>query len=223
MEYPEYPAPMGVIRDVRRTDYAQGVMDQVAEAQEKQGVGDLNALYRASDLWTVTEQESNQAGMMGDLSAELDEEYVEAFDPDATQAITSVQDRLITTTIADLNPAVPITIGINSSLERATRQMNAHNIGGLLVTDAEDKLVGIFTERDVLMKVAGLVDDLAAQTVSDYMTENPYTVGEDHSIAYALHLMSVHGFRHLPLVDEEGHPTGIISFRDVVGFLNEGI
>jgi CBS domain-containing protein len=33
--------------------------------------------------------------------------------------------------------------------------------------------------------------------------------------------MSVHGFRHLPLVDEENHPTGIISFRDVVGFLKQ--
>lgn len=223
MEYPEFPAPMGVIRDVRRIDYAQGLVDQVAEAQAQKGAGDLNALYRASDLWTVTEQESNQADMVGDLSAELDEEYVEAFDPEATQIVTAVQDRLTASTIADLNPAIPITISIESSLERATRQMNAHNIGGLLVTDAEDKLVGIFTERDVLMKVAGLVEDLSAETVADYMTADPYTISAEHPIAYALHLMSVHGFRHLPLVDADGHPSGIISFRDVVGFLNEGM
>lgn len=224
MEYPDFPAPMGVIRDVRRTDYAQGVMEQVAEAQAKRGVGDLNALYRASDLWTVTEQESNNVSdMAGDLSLELDEEYVDALNPVTPQTLTDVQDRLTAYTIADLKPAVPITVGVGSSLQRAARQMNAHNIGGLLVTDAEDKLVGIFTERDVLMKVAGLVEDLSAETVADYMTTEPYTISESHPIAYALHLMSVHGFRHLPLVDDEGHPTGIISFRDVVGFLNRGM
>lgn len=223
MEYPDYPAPMGVIRDVRRTDYAQGIMDQVTEAQTKKGVGDLDALYRAADMWTVSEREDVQSTMTGELSAELDEEYVQALDPESTQEVTAIQDRLTTSTVADLKPAVPITIDVNSSLERATRQMSAHNIGCLLVSDAEAKLVGIFTERDVLMKVVGLVDDMSKETISDYMTAEPYTISADHPIAYALHLMSLYGNRHIPLVDEQGRPTGIISFRDVVEFLSEGI
>ncbi|MEZ4656928.1 MAG: CBS domain-containing protein [Caldilineaceae bacterium] len=83
--------------------------------------------------------------------------------------------------------------------------------------------MGIFTERDVLMKVAGLVDDLSSVSVADFMTPSPVTIGADQPIAQALHLMSVHGFRHLPLVDEEGHPTGIISSRDVVAYLNQAV
>lgn len=67
--------------------------------------------------------------------AKLDAEYVDALDPESTQTVTAVQDRLTATTVADLNSTVPITIDINSSLERATRQMNAHNIGGLFVGD----------------------------------------------------------------------------------------
>ena len=101
--------------------------------------------------------------------------------------------------------------------------MNRHNIGCLLVTDAEDRLIGIFTERDVMMDVAGLVNDLAVATVEEYMTHNPVALKPEMPIASALHMMSVHGFRHLPLVDDENRPTGIISFRDVVEYLNRRV
>ena len=99
--------------------------------------------------------------------------------------------------------------------------MNRHNIGCVLVTDEENRLVGIFTEWDVLMRVAGIVDDLTQRTIADFMTPEPFALKADLPIAQALNLMSVHGFRHLPLLDDNGHPTGIISFRDVVGYLNE--
>ena len=48
------------------------------------------------------------------------------------------------------------------------------------------------------------------------MTPDPVAVRADLPIAHALHLMSLYGFRHLPLVDDDNRPTGIISFRDVV-------
>ncbi|MCB9152288.1 MAG: CBS domain-containing protein [Caldilineaceae bacterium] len=223
MEYPQFPAPMGVIRDVRKPDYVSQLMGQVQTAQAQRGVGDLNKLYRAADLWTVNEREDVAAKVAGELSLDMDEEYVDNLDKADMDATTQVQDQLIESSIADLNPHVPITIDVQSSLERATRQLNLHNIGCLLVTDARDQLVGIFTERDVLMKVAGLVDDLSDAKVADYMTPSPVTIKPDQPIAQALHLMSVHGFRHLPLVDEQGHPTGIISSRDVVAYLNQAV
>ena len=55
------------------------------------------------------------------------------------------------------------------------------------------------------------------------MTPNPVAVRPDLPIAHALHLMAVHGFRHLPLVDEDHRPVGVISFRDVVHFLHNGV
>jgi len=101
--------------------------------------------------------------------------------------------------------------------------MNRHNIGCVLVTDAENRLAGIFTEWDVLMKVAGIVKDLSQRRIADFMTPEPVALKEEMPIAHALNLMSIHGFRHLPLVDDNGQPTGIISFRDVVGYLNEAL
>ena len=222
MENPEYPAPMGVIRDVRKPTYAAGIMEQIAQAKAKRGVGDLNKLYRADDLWTVSARAENQSEMAGGLPLVLDEEYLDALGRAAVET-TPVQDQLTDESVSALNPKVPIAIDAGSSLARAIRQMNRHNIGCLVVTDDEDRLSGIFTERDVLMRVTGLVDDLAAAKIGDYMTANPVAMRPGLPIAQALHLMSLHGFRHLPLVDEANRPTGIISFRDVVGYLNRSL
>lgn len=221
MEFPNYPAPLGVIRDVRKAHYGEQLMAQVQAAQAQRGKGDLDKLYRASDLWTVNERAGAEPDMAGELSLDLDEAYMDELQNIMVVTPTVLQDRLTSTPIAVLQPRVPITIDRHASLAQATRQMNAHNIGCLLVTDAQDHLTGIFTERDVLFKVAGLVADLSTATIADYMTASPITIKADAPIAQALYLMSVHGFRHLPLVDDQQRPTGIISFRDVVHYLNQ--
>lgn len=219
MEFPQYPAPMGVIRAVEKPTYTEGLMAQVHTAQMQRGVGDLNQLYRSADLWTVTAREEVKATKVaGQISLELDEAYVDEIDKPA-EITTVMQDRLTEDVLTALVPKAPITVDASASLAKVIRQMNAHNIGCLLVTDADDRLIGIFTERDVLTRVAGLVEDLGQAAVGDYMTPNPVTLKPDLPIAHALHLMSTHGFRHLPLVDDENRPEGVISFRDVVHYL----
>ncbi len=221
MEWPLFPAPLGIIRDVVQPDYTSSLMAQVQAAQAQKGVGDLDALYRNADLWTVSARPHAEATVAGEYSITLDEEYIDNLDQDAPQVTTVVQDQLTTTPLAALQPKAPIAVVAASSLARAVRQMKSHKIGCLLVTDAADKLVGVFTERDLLTKVVGLVDDLTTATVADYMTPDPYTLKESLPIANAIHLMALHGFRHVPLIDEEGHPVGIISFRDVVDYLGQ--
>jgi CBS domain-containing protein len=73
------------------------------------------------------------------------------------------------------------------------------------------------------MRVAGQVEDLSKAAVADYMTPDPRSLTKETPIKHALQLMSVHGFRHLPLVDEEGQPEGVISFRDVVRYMKESL
>ncbi len=53
MEHPNYPPPMGIIRQVRKPTYTEELMGQVRQAQEKRGTGDLAALYHSGDVWTV--------------------------------------------------------------------------------------------------------------------------------------------------------------------------
>jgi 2-oxoglutarate ferredoxin oxidoreductase subunit beta len=222
MEHPEFPAPMGVIRRVPKQTYTEGLMAQVEDAQATKGVGDLRTLYESADLWTVTakEQPDVKSKQTGRLSLEMNEEYMDGIDRDP-ELTTEMQDRLTGDAISMLAPKAPITIDTSASLAKAIFQMNRHSIGCLLITDAKNQLVGIFTEKDVLHRVVGLVDDLETAVVADYMTPDPIALTADLPIAQALHEMHVHGFRHLPLVDDQYRPEGIISFRDVVHHLKE--
>lgn len=102
----------------------------------------------------------------------------------------------------------------------AIQAMNDRHIGVSLVVDAGGKLAGIFTERDVLRKVAWRELDLDTQ-VSSVMTPNPVTLPEHASIAYALQKMSVEGYRHIPLVSEDNRPLGVVGVRDIVRWLVE--
>lgn len=222
----EYPTPMGVFRrDSSRLTYAESLLGQVAEAQAKRGKGELDALYRSADLWTVTPHEPVEAEITGKLPQGVDEEYVDrlAYDDSGAVAVahTDLQDRLIEEYVSALQPHPPIEVDATTSVEKAIRQMNAHNIGCVLVTDSEQRLVGVFTEWDVVMRVAGLVEDMSAVPVERVMTRDPVAINDDMPIAQALHLMSIHGFHHLPLVDQNQRPYGIISFRDVVRHLKD--
>ena len=125
-----------------------------------------------------------------------------------------------------LHPVEAVSVPEHSSLDVAVRTMRERKIGCLLVTDRDGRLSGIFTERDLLYKVAGKVEDLAAHPVSRYMTHDPEVIRGDQLLASALQRMMVGDLRHLPIVDEEGRSEKILSSRDMIdylAFLVEGI
>ena len=124
------------------------------------------------------------------------------------------EDRLDT-----LRPVEAVSVGENTTLGKAIETMRARKIGCLLVTDQAGKLCGILTERDLLGRAAESVDDLAAHTVSQFMTHRPETVQADQLLASALQRMMVGDFRYLPLVDDEGHPKKVLSSRDIINYL----
>lgn len=121
--------------------------------------------------------------------------------------------------IADLEPADPICVDCTTPLTEAIDIMRQRRIGCLLVTK-EQVLTGIFTERDVTLKIVGQSVDLK-RAIDNFMTPNPETLSAEHKIAYALNRMSLGGYRHIPLVDAAGVPTGVISVKDVVDHLVE--
>lgn len=109
---------------------------------------------------------------------------------------------------------VPPTISVREAVER----MNQHRVGCVLVEEG-GRLIGVFTERDVLTKIVELRRDVDATRVKDVMTLDPECLTLDDGIAYALNKMSVGGFRHIPLVDEAGRPVGVVAMRNIVDFL----
>jgi len=112
----------------------------------------------------------------------------------------------------------PVCVSPSTSISDAVAAMNDSRTGCVLVTDAE-RLVGVFTERDVLTKIVGRELDIDATPVSQVMTPDPECLTLDDGIAFALNMMSVGGFRHIPLVDGMRRPTGVVAMRDIVDFL----
>jgi CBS domain-containing protein len=108
---------------------------------------------------------------------------------------------------------VPPSITIYQALEI----MADKNVGGLLVTE-NDKLVGIFTERDYARKLILKGKSSKDTTINQLMTPNPFTVEADTGIDECMKLMSDKHIRHLPVV-ENGGLIGIISIGDVVRFI----
>ena len=117
----------------------------------------------------------------------------------------------------DINP--PFTIEDDVSVLDAIQTLKNKKIGCLLITDKGGKLNGIFSERDVLTRVILTDIDLKNTPISKVMTPNPHAEPIDTTIAFALHLMSQGGYRHLPLVDDEKNPIGILSVKDIVDFI----
>lgn len=111
-------------------------------------------------------------------------------------------------------------VPLGTTIGQAARIMKEHRVGCVLVEDG-GKLIGIFTERDILTKLVGTGYDPAMVAVDGVMTRNPETLTPEDPIAFALQQMSVGGFRHVPLVDSDGHPVGILSVKDVVDYLTE--
>lgn len=100
-----------------------------------------------------------------------------------------------------------------ATLQEAAQAMRERNISSLVVTE-RDRLVGIMTERDMVTAMAAGVDAEVAH-VRDYMTSNPISVTPGASIEEATQNMLEHGFRHLPVVDEDQRLVGMVSIRDL--------
>lgn len=114
----------------------------------------------------------------------------------------------------------PIVMNVGRSVKEAIALMQKKQLGCVLVVQ-EERLAGILTERDILMKVIGSGKDLSNVKVEDIMTPDPEAFQPDDSVAFILNAMSVGGYRHVPIVDEQNKPIAVVSVKDIVTFLVE--
>lgn len=110
-----------------------------------------------------------------------------------------------------------VTVNQHITVYEALKQMVDHNIGALLVTD-ENKLIGIFTERDYARKVILHGKTSKELLISEVMTDNLITVTPDDSVEDCMQLMTNEFIRHLPVI-ENNELFGIVSIGDVVKYI----
>lgn len=107
-----------------------------------------------------------------------------------------------------------LTLSPDVTVSAAATQMAQRNIGAVMVAE-NDRLVGIFTERDALYRVIARGLDVHTTPLAAVMTPHPHTVEPTRTYGYALVMMQENGFRHAP-VTKDGRPVGIVSSRNAM-------
>jgi CBS domain-containing protein len=121
--------------------------------------------------------------------------------------------------ISRLNPTAPLCLRPQQSVAEAVAHMRRHRVGCVLVCDA-GRLLGLFTERDLLRRVLAVGRPLDLP-LEDSMTPDPVVTHSTESIAAVVRRMEEGGYRHLPVVDAAGKPVGILSVKRIVHYLAE--
>ncbi|MEE9225433.1 MAG: CBS domain-containing protein [Bacteroidota bacterium] len=113
----------------------------------------------------------------------------------------------------------PAVLNVGSTVQQAIEMMRQKHIGCIIITKSS-KLVGILTERDLLMKFIGEGKHPESLKVDELMTPEPETLQLDDMIAFAMNMMHVGGYRHIPIVDDQNSPVAIVSVKDILDFLS---
>ena len=109
-----------------------------------------------------------------------------------------------------------VTAKPNITVKDAVRTLQEKHVGSIVITDNNEKCVGIFTERDAIRIIDS---DVPLDTpIDQVMTKNVATLGEEASVEEARRLVISHGIRHIPVVDRKGELVGLFSVRK---FLDE--
>ncbi|MFQ5514091.1 MAG: cyclic nucleotide-binding/CBS domain-containing protein [Myxococcota bacterium] len=152
---------------------------------------------------------------------EGDESY---FDDEPRAPLTGFDKSLLREPLRTLRTRPPLVFSPAASVTEAMRDMQQERRGCVLITEdgtQGTRLVGIFTERDVLLRIVDRGRNPASLPLREVMTPDPEALPQEASIAWVLNKMAVGGFRHVPVIDDAGRPVLVVSVRDVVQFLVE--
>ncbi|MBI3454779.1 MAG: CBS domain-containing protein [Candidatus Rokubacteria bacterium] len=153
---------------------------------------------------------------MTDVS-EYHDEYSESLETD----FHKLEGALLSDTVKLLAPSEPIKLREDVTVHEAITQMAEKRRAAVVIVDAVGRLIGIFTERDVLRRVAVPGRDPRHTRLGEVMTRDPEALAPDDLISYAINRLHNAGYRTLPLVDADRRPLGIMTVHDIVQWLAE--
>ena len=130
-------------------------------------------------------------------------------------------EQIAATPISDLALRDPVRGKPDDTLFQIVTALREHRRGAAIIEDEGGRLLGIFTERDLMLRVDHANQDWHERPVSVYMSRALITVATNETLSHALDRMSDGGFRHLPVVGERGRTVGILSIRDILAHITE--
>ena len=131
----------------------------------------------------------------------------------------TAQHSLLFVNLSGLMSAKPIVVTANATVREGIETMRIEDIGSVMVVDDRGSIIGVFSERDVLTKIACKTENLDAVTVGEHMSGDVIKLSPRDPIASALHHMAERNIRRLPLVSATDRPAGVVSFRDIAAYI----
>jgi CBS domain-containing protein len=132
-----------------------------------------------------------------------------------------VERSIVKDRIEQLVPREPLLVAPETPVGEVLQRL-VGRAGGCAVVVRDHDVVGIFTDRDALVRLNAEVSELAGRPVSEFMTSPVETLELDDRVAFALHKMDLGGYRHLPVLSD-GRVTGIISVRDILNHITKAL
>ena len=125
---------------------------------------------------------------------------------------------LRTTAVEEAMSPHPLCVSPENTLRQVLLSLQERRIGAVIVC-RDDHVCGIFTERDFLSLVNS--DCSFDDPVEKFMVRDPVVLSTSATLAEAIRGMSLGGYRHLPIVDQDARPIGMLKVKNVVHFLVE--
>ncbi|OGK94516.1 MAG: hypothetical protein A3J45_02755 [Candidatus Rokubacteria bacterium RIFCSPHIGHO2_02_FULL_69_13] len=149
--------------------------------------------------------------------SEFQDEYSESVEVE----FRKLEGALLNDAVNLLSPSERICLPATATVHEAITKMLANRRAAVVIVDGDGRLIGIFTERDVLTRVVGQSRDVQGTTLAEVMTRDPEALSPQDRICFAVNRMNNAGYRTVPLVDAERRPIGIVTVSDVVKWLAE--
>jgi len=131
---------------------------------------------------------------------------------------TGLLEKLLHTPVRQLSYQTPLCLSIDTSLKKTISHMKDDNRDAVIVLD-EDRLVGIFTERDVMLRLDHRNLDWHTVLLGTVMTKDPASISSRANVGTALQLMREGPFRHLPMTKDNGEVLAVLSIRSIISFI----
>jgi len=131
---------------------------------------------------------------------------------------TAVERALLTDRVSLFQGRQPLTVSPKTTVRECLKLLVDNRVGCLLVEE-NGKSVGIFTERDALLKLGEKATECGGRPISEFMTSKVESLPPTAKIAFAVHRMDHGGYRHVPVVNNNGQTVGIFSVRDILKYL----
>src|SRR3990172_8322303 len=129
--------------------------------------------------------------------SEFQDEYSESVEVE----FRKLEGALLNDAVNLLAPSEPICLPATATVHEAITKMLANRRAAVVIVDGDGRLIGIFTERDVLTRVVGQSRDVQGTTLAEVMTRDPEALSPQDRICFAVNRMNNAGYRTVPLVE----------------------